>query len=121
GSIEAEDIPALWDEGMERLLGLDTRGNHRDGCLQDVHWSAGLFGYFPCYTLGAMLAAQWFAALRRCVPRLDDGIAAGRLDVVFDWLRDHVWSRGSCPTTTELVAEATGGPLDPAHFRCHLE
>jgi carboxypeptidase Taq len=121
GSAEAEDIPALWDEGMERLLGLDTRGNHRDGCLQDVHWSSGLFGYFPCYTLGAMLAAQWFAALRASAPHLDDDIAAGRLDGVFDWLREHVWVRGSRPTPTELVKEATGAPLDPAHFRRHLE
>jgi carboxypeptidase Taq len=106
---------------MQRLLGLDTRGNHRDGCLQDVHWSAGLFGYFPCYTLGAMLAAQWFAALRRSRPGLDGEIAAGRLDGVFDWLRDHVWMRASAPTTAELVVEATGGPLDAAHFRRHLE
>jgi carboxypeptidase Taq len=121
GSIEADDIPALWDEGMERLLGLDTRGNHRDGCLQDVHWSGGSFGYFPCYTIGAMLAAQWFAALRRSRPGLDDEIAAGRLDGVFDWLRDHVWTRASAATTTELVVEATGGPLDAAHFRRHLE
>src|SRR5439155_5703622 len=60
GTIEADDIPALWDEGMERLLGIDTRGDFRNGCLQDVHWSEGLFGYFPCYTIGAMYAAQWF-------------------------------------------------------------
>ncbi|MBC8055796.1 MAG: carboxypeptidase M32, partial [Rhizobiales bacterium] len=63
GSIEAEDIPALWDEGMQSLLGVDTRGDYRNGCLQDVHWTMGAFGYFPCYTLGAMYAAQWFAAV----------------------------------------------------------
>jgi Zn-dependent M32 family carboxypeptidase len=50
GSVEAEDIPTLWDEGMQSLLGIHTRGNYADGCMQDVHWSAGLFGYFPCYT-----------------------------------------------------------------------
>ena len=69
GEIEAEDIPALWDEGMASLLGLDTRGNFSNGCMQDVHWSAGLIGYFPCYTLGAMYAAQWFAAIRRAHAR----------------------------------------------------
>ena len=65
GEIEVEDIPALWDAKMQELLGLDTRGNYKDGCMQDVHWGCGLFGYFPCYTLGAMYAAQWFATMRR--------------------------------------------------------
>mgnify|MGYP003349790053 FL=1 len=58
GDIEAADIPKLWDEKMQSLLGIDTRGNFKDGCLQDVHWSDGSFGYFPSYTLGAMYAAQ---------------------------------------------------------------
>ena len=72
GEIECEDIPALWDAKMMELLGIDTRGNYRDGPMQDVHWSDGSFGYFPCYTLGAMYAAQWFAAMRREDPRLDE-------------------------------------------------
>ena len=98
GEIEAEDIPALWDAKMMELLGLDTRGNYRDGPLQDVHWTDGGFGYFPCYSLGAMFAAQWFAAMRRATPDLDARIAAGELSPVFDWLRDHIWSQGSrCP------------------------
>ncbi|HET8608277.1 MAG TPA: carboxypeptidase M32, partial [Burkholderiales bacterium] len=71
GDIEADDIPALWDEKMQTLLGLDTRGNFRDGCMQDVHWTDGAFGYFPSYTLGAMYAAQWFATMRRATPDLD--------------------------------------------------
>jgi carboxypeptidase Taq len=70
GDIEADDIPALWDEKMQALLGIDTRGNYKDGCLQDVHWTEGAFGYFPSYTLGAMYAAQWFAAMRRETPEL---------------------------------------------------
>jgi len=121
GSVEAEDIPALWDEGMASLLGLDTRGNYRDGCMQDVHWSAGLFGYFPCYTLGAIYAAQWFAALRRALPDLDDRIAQGDLEPMFEWLRANVWQQASRWETGELVARATGEPLDPAHYRRHLE
>ena len=121
GTIEAEDIPSLWDEGMARLLGIDTRGNFRDGCLQDVHWSEGLFGYFPCYTLGAMYAAQWFATIRALEPALDAHVAAGRLDGVFDWLRDQVWSQASRLTTDELAVRASGTTLEPAHFRRHLE
>jgi len=121
GDIQAEDIPALWDEGMVRLLGVDTRGNFKDGCLQDVHWPDGLFGYFPCYTLGAMYAAQWFAAMRRDVPDLDAQVAAGRLSPVFDWLRERIWSQGSRWTTDELAVRASGEPLNAAHFRAHLE
>ena len=106
---------------MASLLGLDTRGNYRDGCMQDVHWSAGLFGYFPCYTLGALFAAQWFAAMRRATPDLDRRIAEGRLESVFDWLRDNVWLQASRLPTHELLARATGETLNPQHFRRHLE
>jgi len=121
GEIEAEDIPALWDAKMQELLGLDTRGNYTDGPLQDVHWPEGLFGYFPCYTLGAMFAAQWFATIRRGLPDLDTRIGAGDLSPVFDWLRTHIWSQGSRWTTEELALRASGEPLNPAHFRAHLE
>ncbi|MBS0448095.1 MAG: carboxypeptidase M32 [Proteobacteria bacterium] len=121
GSIEAEDIPALWDEAMTGLLGLDTRGNHRDGCLQDIHWSGGAFGYFPSYTLGAMYAAQWFAAIRRATPDLDARIARADLAPIWTWLREHVWLQGSRWNTAELVRRATGEALNPAHFRRHLE
>ena len=121
GSIEAEDIPALWDEGMHALLGIDTRGNYRNGCMQDVHWSGGAFGYFPCYTLGAMYAAQWFAAIRRVQPDLDMRIARGELAPAFDWLRDNIWQQGSRWSTAELATRASGEALNPAHFRRHLE
>ncbi len=121
GEIEARDIPALWDSKMQELLGLDTRGNYRDGPLQDVHWPEGLFGYFPCYSLGARYAAQWFAAMRREMPDLDARIASGDLTAVFDWLQGRVWSQGSRWTTNELCLRASGETLDPAHFRRHLE
>ncbi|MBA2351540.1 MAG: carboxypeptidase M32 [Burkholderiales bacterium] len=121
GEIEAEDIPALWDEKMQTLLGLDTRGNFKDGCMQDVHWSEGAFGYFPSYTLGAMYAAQWFAAMRRAAPDLDSRIAAGDLVPVFEWLDDNIWSQASRWDTPELVRRASGETLNPAHFRAHLE
>lgn len=121
GEIEPEDIPALWDEKMSSLLGLDTRGNFRNGCMQDVHWSESLFGYFPTYTLGAMYAAQWFAAIRRAHPDLDERIAAGDLAPVFDWLRANIWTQGRRWETAELVRRASGEPLNPAHFRRHLE
>jgi carboxypeptidase Taq len=121
GSIEAEDIPALWDAKMAELLRLDTRGNFKDGPLQDVHWPDGLIGYFPCYSLGAMYAAQWFATMRRQMPELDQRIERGELAPVFAWLQTHIWSQGSRWTTEELALRASGEALNPAHFKAHLE
>jgi carboxypeptidase Taq len=120
GEAEAEDIPVLWDARMAELLGQDTRGNFKDGPMQDVHWPSGSFGYFPCYSLGAMYAAQWFAALRREQPDLDTGIAAGDLSPVFDWLKDRIWSQGSRWPTDELARRASGEALNPAHYQAHL-
>ena len=120
GEIQAEDIPALWDAKMMELLGIDTRGNFKDGPLQDVHWPTATFGYFPCYSIGAMYAAQWFAAMRRAVPDLDTHIAAGDLAPVFDWLRANIWSQASRWTTDELATRASGEVLNPAHFKAHL-
>jgi carboxypeptidase Taq len=121
GDIEPDDIPALWDEKMQQLLGLDTRGNYKDGCLQDVHWTEGAFGYFPSYTLGAMYAAQWFAAIRRETPDLDARVARGDLQPVFDWMGKNIWSQASLWPTPELVQRASGDALNPQHFRRHLE
>ncbi|MBC7941682.1 MAG: carboxypeptidase M32, partial [Chitinophagaceae bacterium] len=121
GDIEPEDVPALWDAKMKELLGLDTRGNFKDGPLQDVHWPEALFGYFPCYSLGAMYAAQWFAAMRRALPDVDASIGQGDLSPVFDWLREHIWSQASRWPTEELARRASGEALNPAHFRAHLE
>jgi carboxypeptidase Taq len=121
GEIEIEDVPALWDARMHELLGLDTRGNFKDGPMQDVHWPEALFGYFPCYSLGAMYAAQWFAAMRRAMPDLDARIVRGELGAVFDWLRENIWSQASRWTTDELARRASSEPLNPAHFKAHLE
>ncbi len=121
GQIEVDDLPALWDEKMAAYLGVDTRGNYADGVMQDVHWPSCYFGYFPCYTLGAMYSAQWFATMRRTTPDLDARIAAGDLSPVFDWLRDNIWSQASRWETPELARRASGETLNPAYFRAHLE
>jgi carboxypeptidase Taq len=121
GEIEPEDVPALWDQKMAELLHLDTRGNFKDGPMQDVHWPDALFGYFPCYSLGAMYAAQWFATMRRVMPDLDERIGRGDFAPVFDWLRDNIWHQGSRWSTDELAVRASGEVLNPAHFKSHLE
>lgn len=121
GEIEAEDIPALWNAKMQELLGIDTTGDYTNGPLQDVHWPEALFGYFPCYSLGAMYAAQWFATMRRAVPDTDARVARGDFTPVFGWLDQHIWQQGSRWTTDELALRASGETLNPAHFKAHLE
>ncbi|MEO8120600.1 MAG: carboxypeptidase M32 [Rhodoferax sp.] len=121
GDIEPDDIPALWDEKMRAYLGLAMRGNYQNGCLQDIHWTMGSFGYFPSYTLGAMYAAQYFATIRQANPELDARVAAGDLVPIFDWLSKHIWLPASRWDTRELVQRATGEALNPRHFRAHLE
>ncbi len=119
GNIEVDDIPAIWDQKMEEYLGVDSRGNYQKGCMQDIHWTDGSFGYFPSYTLGAMYAAQFMASMRKNVP-VDDVIASGDLNPIFTWLHNNIWSKGSTLSTDELVQAATGESLNPIHFKEHL-
>jgi carboxypeptidase Taq len=121
GSLRPEDVPEAWNTGIREVLGLSTRGNDRDGCMQDVHWPAGLIGYFPSYTLGALTAAQLFRAARRALPELTDQIRRGELGALDAWLREKVWSQGSLLGTTELVERATGSVLTTEAFEQHLE
>jgi len=120
GKLEVADIPEAWDAGMRQLLGISTGHDYRDGCMQDVHWASGGFGYFPSYTLGAMTAAQIFAAAERALPKLRDTIAQGSFDGINDWLRRNIWSAGSLFTTDELLQRASGEVLNPAFFEAHL-
>ncbi|BAK11410.1 hypothetical protein PAJ_1330 [Pantoea ananatis AJ13355] len=121
GEIEVEDIPALWDEKMQQSLGINTRGNYRNGCMQDIHWTDGAFGYFPTYTLGAMYAAQLFQALQKAIPQSAELILHGELQPVFDWLQQNIWQHGSRFSTDQLMLNATGEALNPDYFRKHLE
>jgi carboxypeptidase Taq len=103
------------------LLGISTAGDYKNGCMQDVHWPAGLVGYFPTYTLGALLAAQLFETAAREIPELSAGIARGELAPLDAWLREKVWGQGSRLETDALVRHATGRSLDTAAFERHLE
>lgn len=121
GRMQVKDIPEAWDVGMRELLNLSTAGNFKDGCMQDVHWPAGLFGYFPTYTMGALSAAQLFRAARAQVPSLLDAIRAGDFAPLDGFLREKVWSRGSFLETDELLRQATGSVLGTEAFERHLE
>jgi|TARA_B100000315_G_scaffold255437_1_gene298757 carboxypeptidase Taq len=121
GRLPLTDLPEAWDAKMQQYLGLSTRGNDRDGCMQDVHWMAGIFGYFPTYSLGAMTAAQLFAAAKRDSPELLAGIGRGDFTALLSWLRTNVHGMGCLLTAQQLLTRATGGPLDSRHFKEHLQ
>ena len=120
GTIAPRDIPDLWDAKMTEYLGLSTKDNMKDGPMQDVHWPAGLIGYFPSYTLGAITAAQLMAAIERDIPTVRDDIRHGRFVGLNDWRREHIWKEGSRHSTPELLQRATGEKLNARHFEAHL-
>jgi len=121
GELAVADIPDAWNDRMTRTLGLSTDGDFKDGCMQDVHWFSGAFGYFPTYTLGALMAAQWFAAASKVFPDLEAQIEAGEFAALIGWLRREIHGRGQLKTARELLTEVTGEPLDPRPFKAHLE
>ena len=119
GDLNVRDLPGAWAEEMRKLLGI-APDTDRDGCLQDIHWFDGSWGYFPTYTLGAMIAAQMFEAIRETIPDLPDLIADGEFRPLFAWLGERVHGQGSLMSTAELVESATGRPLGVASFERHL-
>ncbi|NGO49706.1 carboxypeptidase M32 [Allomesorhizobium camelthorni] len=121
GRLKAADLPEAWDAKMSDYLGLSTIDTPQDGPMQDVHWPSGAFGYFPSYTLGAMMAAQQWAALEKLHPMVDEEIAKGKFDTVTAWRREKIWSQGSRWSTPELMERATGEKLNAAHFTAHLK
>jgi carboxypeptidase Taq len=120
GDLPLADLPGAWNQGMRELLGV-VPPSDREGCLQDIHWAGGAFGYFPCYTLGAMMAAQLSQALRTALPELDSLIAAGNFRPLLGWLRANIHEQGSLHETHELLTRATARPLEPQPFLDHLQ
>ncbi len=120
GDLDLGDLPGAWNDGMKELLGI-TPPNDGLGCLQDIHWPGGDWGYFPTYTLGAMAAAQLFAAAKDAVPEILPGIGRGDFAPMIGWLRANVHSHGSRLSADELLVQATGRSLDPGAFQAHLK
>ncbi len=115
GEIEVEDVPELWNDKYEEYLGIrpDTDS---EGCLQDIHWSHGSFGYFPTYSLGSVLAAQLYDNAEDDIPDLEEQIRAGEFDDFHDWLTTNVHQHGSRYTTDELIEQATGESFTADYF-----
>ena len=119
GDLAIADLPAAWNQSMRDLLGV-VPPDDRLGCLQDIHWYDGAWGYFPTYTLGAMAAAQIYTAATNSVPAIPKAIASGNFQPLMDWLGKRIHGMGSLLSTTDLIKSATGRPLDDSAFRAHL-
>jgi len=120
GDLPLQDLPGAWNDRLEALLGIRPPED-RLGCLQDIHWYAGAWGYFPTYTLGAMAAAQLFGAAKAADSDIEPGLTRGDFGPLYAWLRPNVHEMGSRLTTNELLIHATGRPLDPTAFETHLQ
>ncbi len=110
GDIDIADVPGLWNEKFKKYFGIKPE-NDAQGCLQDVHWSAGLIGYFPTYTLGNLFAAQFFARARQELGDLDAQFAKGDFKPLFGWLRQNIHGHGQRYRADDLVKKVTGEAL----------
>jgi carboxypeptidase Taq len=120
GKLAVRNLRDAWNAGMEQRLSV-TPANDREGVLQDVHWAVGSFGYFPSYALGAVMAAQFFEALRADVPEVETQVARGDFSGLMGWLHEHVHAQGARVGAQELLKSATGKPLSAAAALRYLE
>ena len=119
GSLRVADLPAAWNAKMEEYLGVAPRDD-ANGVLQDIHWAAGLFGYFPTYTIGNVLSSQLFETATERLPEIREGIGRGEFGMLLAWLRENVHRHGSRYDPDELVAKATGRPMETGPYLRYL-
>jgi carboxypeptidase Taq len=120
GELKIKDLPQAWNARMGDRLGV-TPGGDAEGCLQDVHWAVGSFGYFPSYALGAVIAGQLYESLRSDRPALDQELAAGQFAGLFGWLKENVHSLAASVSTPDLIKNATGKALSAASWIRYVE
>jgi carboxypeptidase Taq len=119
GRLAVADAPAAWNTKMQEYLGLTPPDDAR-GVLQDIHWSIGIFGYFPTYTLGNLLAAQLWARATTDLPDLADRLAQGDCAPLLAWLREKIHRHGRKLLPNDLIQRTTGEALTPRHFLAYL-
>ena len=120
GRLEAADVPAAWNEKMTHWLGVQVPDDAQ-GCLQDIHWSHGSFGYFPTYALGNLYAAQLYDAIRDAIPSIMEQVSRGEFTPLLGWLRQQIHTVGKRKTTLEIVRDATGRDASAKSFMNYLE
>jgi carboxypeptidase Taq len=118
-SLATREIPAFWNEQYKKYLGVDVPDD-KQGCLQDVHWSHGSFGYFPTYSLGSFYAAQLYAHAKKNIQNLENEVEKGNTRPLLQWLRANVHQKGRFYTSEDLMREITGEGLDVSYFVNYL-
>ena len=119
-NLPVDQIPTLWNNMMKDWFGIEVP-NDSLGCLQDIHWSMGAFGYFPTYTLGNLYAAQLLSAMEKELGNIDQIIASGDWSSMLTWLREKIHSKGSVLEPSDLIESATGSPPSPEPFLEYVE
>ena len=118
-SLQVEDIPSAWNEEYKNLFNMNI-DKDSNGCLQDIHWYAGLVGYFPTYSLGALTAAQFANTIRIEIPNLDTDIEEGKFSNLFDWLRRNIHEKASFFSSNEILHQVTKSPLNAKYFKEYI-
>jgi carboxypeptidase Taq len=119
GSLPVKDLPEIWNARMQEFLGI-TPPNDAQGVLQDIHWSMGLIGYFPTYSLGNLVSVQLWERILADIPDLTDQIASGEFTALLGWLREKIHRHGAKFEPQELVQKVTGSRIDPAPYMRYL-
>jgi carboxypeptidase Taq len=120
GKLKVKDLPDAWNAGMKELLGVEPK-THAQGCLQDVHWFVGKFGYFPSYTYGHVIAAQLHDRMKRDIQNIPELMKAGDFGPVQAWLADRIYTKGRLLRTDALLEGVTGSKLTPGPFINHIQ
>jgi carboxypeptidase Taq len=120
GTLEAKDLPEIWNARMQEYLGI-VPPTDSDGVLQDIHWSAGLFGYFPSYALGNLMSLQLWERIRADIPDLSEQIRSGKFAALLDWLRKNVHHHGAKFEPQELMQRVTGSKIDSGAYMRYLK
>ncbi len=119
GTLQVDELPERWNSAMQNILGITPR-NNREGCLQDIHWSMGAFGYFPTYTLGNVFCAELFYAFEQTHPDWADRVRAGDFSFIREWNYTHIHQYGRQYTSTELVERTTSRSISSKHYLNYL-
>lgn len=119
GELEIDDLPTAWNEKIYKTFGIQPQSDQQ-GCLQDIHWALGIFGYFPSYLIGAIMAAQLFDSLNKNIPNTPKLIAEGKFNHLNTWLHKNIHQCGSRYSTQDLLLKVTGEKLNESYYKKYL-
>ncbi len=120
GTLKVKDLPDAWNAEVKKFTGKEPQ-THAQGCLQDVHWFVGKFGYYPAYVMGHMMAAQINATMKRDIQNLPELIRQGQFAPMRTWLNEKIHAKGRLQRTDQLLEDVTGSKLRVEPLLHHLE